>query len=129
MTDMKKLAEQAPQILSASANHLRKLANANVDLAQRNQELEHQLRLHKLARRMEDRGLEQQFNFEEKLSHLQEIDSSKLDSLEQAVELSPGGFKLGSLQIETTGQESSPAPGNTSYKELDEFIESGGALA
>lgn len=128
MSDFNKIAEQAPQILSASAAHLRKLASENVKLAQNVQALEHQLRLHKLARRMEDRGLEPQYNFEEKLAHLQDVDSSRLDSLEQAVELSAGGFKLGSLHDTGESTDTPPAPGAT-YTDLDSYIESGGALA
>jgi hypothetical protein len=97
MTDISKLAGDVPGILAASAQHLRKLAGQNVELLERATAAEHELRLMKIARRMEQRGLEPNLSLEEKVASLHDVDPSKLDSIEHAVELTAGGFTLGRI--------------------------------
>lgn len=131
---MKKLASQVPAVLAETGRHMSKLASRNVELEQENSALRHELRLHKLAHRMEERGLEQSLSFEEKVAHLQSVPTGKLDALEQAVELTHGGFKLGSLQEPDTNPNDNGVAhmelGSAAHeKALDDFIMSGRALS
>lgn len=112
-----------PVTLSLAAKHMRKLASDNAALYDSNQRLAHELRLHKIAMRMEERSLDPGVPLQEKVAQLQEFPPNKLDSLEQAIELSAGGFKLGSLQEADRPSEGS----NSSYAELTSFILSGEA--
>lgn len=98
MPDIKKIASQVPAVLQESAQHMRKLSEDNANLVQENDELRHELRLVKLARRMEERGLEPSLDFDEKVATLRGFDRSKLASFEQAVEITAGGFALGRLE-------------------------------
>lgn len=94
---LQKLAGDVPGILAASSQHMRKLASQNVELLKRAEAAERECRLMKLARRMEARGLEPNLSYEEKLASLREVPQTKLASLEQAVEMAAGGFRLGRL--------------------------------
>jgi hypothetical protein len=100
MSDMDKVAGQVPGIMQTAAEHMRKLAGQNVELVKRAEAAEHEVRLVKLARRMEQRGIEPSLGFDEKLAHLRSIEIGKIASLEQAVELAAGGFRLGRLEAE-----------------------------
>lgn len=104
MSTTNKLASQMPGVLKEAADHMRKLANQNVDLLQENGELKSELRIMKLARRMEERGIEPTLDFDTKVASLREVGDEKLSVIEQAVELAPGGFNLGRLG---GGEESS----------------------
>lgn len=130
--DLQKLASQVPAILAESSKHLSKLASNNVKLSEENSVLRNELRLHKIARRMEDRGLESGLSFEQKIAHLHEVDSSKLDALEAAVELTHGGFKLGSLaEVDEPNNKGvvQEVGSATHFNTLDDFIMSGRALS
>jgi hypothetical protein len=132
MSNMDKLASQVPAVLAEASAHLRKTASRLVEVETENTALRHELRITKLAQRMEARGLEQTLNLGQKMAHLKEVDPTKLDALEHAVELSAGGFKLGSLE-EPSGDNSvedvqSELGSAAHHEALDTFILSGRAL-
>lgn len=121
-----KLAADAPGVLVAGAQLTRKLASQAVELAQRNEALEHELRLHKIAMRMEDRDLEPDMSVEAKVASLRDMEASKLAGIEAAIEMTPGGFKLASLKI--ADETSAPTPRTSggelprNYNALDDII-------
>ena len=128
-----KLAGDVPGVLAASAQHMRKLATANVSLVKRASAAEHELRLMKLARRMEVRGLEPNLSFEEKVAGLQEVSTDKLAVLEQSVELSAGGFNLarvagpddtgsGSRKVASATTGELYSTNDNGADDLDEFV-------
>lgn len=82
---------------------MRTLSTQNVELLKRASSAEHELRLMKLARRMEVRGMEPNLSFEEKVAGLREIPSEKLGSLEEAVEIAAGGVSLGRVATSEDG--------------------------
>jgi hypothetical protein len=98
MSDMDKVAGQVPGIMHEAAQHMRKLAEENVSLVGERDALAHEVRLLKIARRMEQRGIEPNLSFEEKVAKLQEVPVEKLAATEQAIELTAGGFKLGHVE-------------------------------
>ncbi len=98
--DLTKIASDAPAVLLEGAKLTRKLAQDNIDLQERNDALQHELTLHKLAMRMQERGLDPELTLEEKVARLRGVEPTKLAGIEAAVEMSPGGFKLGSLRNE-----------------------------
>jgi hypothetical protein len=124
MTDISKLASAVPSILAETSNCLRKLASTNAGLVKENEDLRHALRVMKIARRMEERALDAGTPYEAKVARLQGFESEKLDTLEHAIELSPGGFKLGSLQQ----QDEEPRGPMDLSKGLEAFILNGSAL-
>lgn len=132
--DMEKLAAEIPAILTESSAQLRKLAHENTQLVEERDAALYELRLNKVARRLEERNLESDLSFTQKLAYLQSIDPSKMDAFEQAIELSTGGFKLGSIQREetVTKESSETLPGELgsrdNHETLDRFILSGSAL-
>lgn len=130
MSDMKKLASQVPAVLAEASATLRKTASRLLDVEQRNEALQNELRVMKLANRMEERGLDPNLDLEKKIAHLQKVDPSKLDALEQAVELSAGGFKLGSLEEANDNVEGVHTDQGSAahHEDLDNFILSGRAL-
>jgi hypothetical protein len=99
MSDEKteKVAGQVPGVMQAAAQHLRKMAADNVTLYKRAESAENEVRRMKLARRMEQRGIEPQLSFEEKVEKLSALDPEKLATTEQAVELAAGGVRLGTV--------------------------------
>lgn len=130
MSDMEKLAAQVPAIVTEARDHLRKMAHSLVAETEKSAALEKELRFHKLARRMEERRIDDALDLESKLAKLASIPESKLDAFEAALELSPGGYKLGSLQHteEETGNsnaEGGPKP----HESLDAWIGSGQAFS
>jgi len=130
MSDTRKMASQVPAVLAEASATLRKTASRLIEAENENGILRNELRLAKIARRMEQRGLEPALDFEQKIAQLKEVQPSKLDALEHAVELTAGGFKLGSLEepndnVEGVHGESVSA---TNYASLDNFILSGRAL-
>lgn len=130
MSNLEKLASDVPGILTAGAEHMRKLATSNVALLERAEGAEHELRLMKLARRMETRGLEPSLSYEEKVASLREHPTEGIGSLEQAVELAAGGFSLGRLEeAGDKGEKVASAQSGEIYHtnagggdDLDEFV-------
>ena len=129
---LQKLASDVPGILTAGAEHMRKLATQNVALLERATGAETELRLVKLALRMESRGIEPSLSYEEKVASLREHPVSGLDSLEQAVELAAGGVSLGRLEeAGDLGQKVASTQAGEIYHinadggdDLDEFVSS-----
>lgn len=122
--ELRKVASDVPGVLLAAAEHLTKLANDNVALEQRAETAEHHVACYKLARRMEERGLQTDLSFDEKVAALQQLPVEKISTMEQAVELSAGGFSLG-----TVAEDSKTAsPGVENPEALESFINSGAAF-
>ena len=96
--NMDKVAGQVPGVMGAAAQHLRKMAGQNIELVKRAEVAEHEVKVMKIARRMDQRGLEPNLSFEEKTAMLRDMDPEKLGSLEQAIELTAGGFRLGHVE-------------------------------
>ena len=119
------LENDVPEVLALSAQHMRKMAHDNTALVQRNEELAHELRLHKIAMRMEERKLEEGVSLAQKVAKLRDIPTEKLASLEQAIELSVGGFKLGSVERPELDESEGSS---SSAHDLDSFIRSGAAF-
>lgn len=132
MSNMNKLASKVPAILAEASAHLRKTASRLVEVEGENTRLRHELRITKIAHRMEERGLDPALNLEAKIAQLHEVAEKRFDALEQAIELSPGGFKLGSLEEpeETDSVEGVPSELGSAahHNALDAFIVSGRAL-
>lgn len=129
MDDLTKLAQDVPGIVKEASDHMRKLAAQNVELAGERDAAVHELRLMKLARRMEQRGLESALSYEDKVASLRDVPSTKLATLESAVELAAGGFRLGQLSTDTNKTASEGAPHGELYRSgengsdtLDDFI-------
>lgn len=125
MNTRQKIAAEIPGVLKIASQHMRKLATQNTTLSQENDSLRHELRLSKIARRMETRGIEPGLSYEDKIASLHAVSVDKLAGLEQAVELAAGGFSLGSLQSDeapakTSGELYRSAGGD----HLDSFITS-----
>lgn len=122
--DLQKLAGNVPEVLRASSQHLVKMAKSHADLLAVSKQQGHELQAYKLARRMEQRGLSPELDFEQKVAKLLETPQEKLATYEQAVELAASGFRLGSvardepLEMGETGGVTDP---------LDAFIRSNGA--
>ncbi len=117
-----KLAADIPGVLRESATHMRKMASDNAKLEKRATDAEHELRLYKIARRMEERGLEANLDHEGKLAALRGIPDTKLAGFEQAIELAAGGLSIGRVSEENK-TSSEPA----SLNDFDDFIASGRA--
>lgn len=119
--DLQKLAGDLQGVLLTSAQHLKKIANSNAELLAVNAQQDRELKAYKLARRMEMRGLNSDLDFEAKVASLLEMPIEKLATLEQAVELAPGGFRLGSVQADDRGVSGEPP---AKVDDLDAFIAS-----
>lgn len=97
---MNKLAEQAqklPELLMAAQQQLTKMAHQNVELAKERDAAVHELRVVKMAQRMEERRIQPARSLEEKVAELRGLSPDKLAHVEHAIELTAGGFTLGSL--------------------------------
>lgn len=130
MSELSKLASSIPAIMAEAVPHMRKMAQTVLDQDEEIQGLKNELRLSKIARRMEERRVDSSLDFDQKIAKLKEIDISRLDAVEQAVEMSAGGFKLGSLQeTEASNGVEGAVPGTQNHDLLDTFILSGRALA
>ena len=134
-TDNEKVAAQVPVMMQTAAQHLRKMAADNVDLVKRADSAEREVRLYKLARRMEVRGIEPNLSFEDKVAKLGDIPEEKLARMEQAIELAAGGVRLGTVGSVQTDTDGKTAGRGELYKgesdgsdTLDNFIESQGAF-
>lgn len=128
MENMEKIAAQVPVIVTEARDHLRKMAHSLVTEIEKSAALERELRLHKLARRMEARRIDDELDFDEKLAKLASIPNGRLDSFETALEMSPGGFKLGSLQDqEETSAGTEGLSSTEAQNQLDTWISSNAA--
>lgn len=116
-----KLAGDLQGVLHTSAEHMTKLANQVAELSAINQRQDHELKAMKLARRLEERGLSPELTFDQKVAQLLTTPLEKLATMEQAVELASGGFRLGTTQsddFQTSGSDGKVAD------PLDAFISS-----
>lgn len=136
--NMEKVAAQIPDMQDAAAAHLEKVAGQNVQLVKRAESAEHELRLMKMARRMEERHVLPDLSFDEKIAKLQEVPLDKLASMEQAIEMTAGGVRLGTVERADDGEPTKRASGTTgeTYQrgpdgsdELESFIEAQEALS
>jgi hypothetical protein len=124
-TELQKLAADLPAVLTAAAEHLEKMAGDHAAVIQENDQLIHELSAHKLARRLEQRGLSSELDYEAKVAKLLEMPVEKLASMDEAIELASGGFRLGSVETdEKTASEGSQAGGDP----LDTYIASNAAF-
>jgi hypothetical protein len=105
MSDHTKIAGQVPGIMHEAAQHMRKLAEDNVELTQERDILFHENRLMKIAMRMEQRGLDPNLSFEEKMAKLEGVPAEKLATFEQAIEMAAGGFRLGTTESSRDGEK------------------------
>lgn len=122
MDDMTKLAGDVPGILQEAAQVTRKLASANLDLVRERDEALHQLRVTKLAQKMQERGIDPHLSFEEKVAHLQQHEETKIAAFEAGLNLLvPGSrFSLGQLEEKVAGSEHG-APESSSAS-VNDFI-------
>jgi len=128
-TSMDKVAAQIPTMVTEARDHLRKMAHSLVTEREKRSAVERELRLHKIARRLEERRIDDELSFEQKLNKLASLKSKKLDTFETALELSPGGFKLGALQENDSNNNAGGEDGQGSQarSDLDAWIASGAA--
>ena len=131
MNTLTKIAQDAPAMLLEGARLTRKLAQENVDLQSAKDAVTHDLIVHKLAMRMQERGLEPGLSLSEKGAMLGNVDRSKLAAIEAAVEMSAGGFKLATLRVEEEEQSAQVGPkvngelgSSAHYTSLDNTIRS-----
>lgn len=128
MNEMTKVAGQVPGIMQEAAQHMRKLAEDNVSLSQECDALRKQLTVEKIARRMEQRGLEPELDFDGKVAKLASLEPSKLATMEQAIELAGGSFRLGRVQdADKTASDGSFVRSGSSADDLDNFFASNAA--
>lgn len=125
---MTKVAGQIPGVLHEASQHMRKIAEENVTLVEENDALRRELTNMKLARRMEQRGLEPALSFDEKVAKVAEMPGEKLASLEGAIEMAAGGFRLGTVQEQPQDGEKRAAKGELYHAQeggddLDGFVE------
>jgi hypothetical protein len=117
-----KLAADLPAVLQEAANHMELMSHKLASSEKRASDMELELRAMKLARRMEDRGVNQGLTFEQKVAELRGAGLDKLATVEQALEMATGGFRLGAA-VEA---EVSPSVG-AGADPLGDFITSGNA--
>jgi hypothetical protein len=122
--ELQKLAGDLQGVLSTTSQHLRKMANAQAELLATNKQQDHELKAYKLARRMEQRGLASELDYEQKVAKLLETPIEKLATMEQAVELATGGFRLGSVQTDDKTAADDELGGTPGPDVLDSFITS-----
>lgn len=130
--DMNKVAADVPAMMHSAATHMRKLAGSNVELSKRAQSAEHELRVMKIARRMDLRGLHPNLSYEEKIASLRDYSTEKLATTEAAIDLAAGGVRMPQLQQTETAHKvasgENRAPGESDSDPLEEYIESQAAL-
>lgn len=107
-----------PGVLREAASHLTKIAAENVALEERATSAETEVRLMKIARRMEERHLDTNLSFEEKVAQLRGYTAQKLASVEAGIEFVTNGASLG-----TVGDAKTATDGAS----IDDFILSGAA--
>jgi hypothetical protein len=103
---------------------MRKIAADNAELNETNAELSKENQAMKLARRMEQRGLEPGLDFEAKVAHIMSMDQAKIATFEQAIEMAHSGFSLGAADTE----DKTAAGGSSDGDVLSNFITSQAAF-
>lgn len=125
--ELQKLAGDLQGVLTTASQHLKKMASAHANLLAENQQKDHELKAYKLARRMEQRGISPELDFEAKVASLLDTPVEKLATMEQAVELASGGFRLGSVQTDDKTAHDGDV-GSPGADVLDAFISSNAAF-
>lgn len=93
---MEKLSNvQVGEMMKLAASSLRSLAEENQELKEKVAAFELKERVEKIASQMEDKGLNPELSFEEKVSSLMRKDN--LDAVEEAIGMSAPQTKLASL--------------------------------
>lgn len=124
-TSFEKIASEAPDLVREAGNHMRKVATALVVSEKLAKDLGHELQLHKLARRMEQRGIESGLDFETKLARLSEIPREKLAAFEQGIELAAAGGGFGAVM---SAEDKLARSTTASAETFGEWIAAGGHL-
>ncbi len=119
--ELNKLAGDLQGVLMTASQHLTTMASAHAELLKQNETLNHELAAMKLARRMEQRGLSPELDFEAKVARLLDTPHAKFAAMEQAIELATGGFRLGSVQADDRLVQ---GEGGSSPDVLDAYISS-----
>jgi hypothetical protein len=86
---------QIGQMMKVAAHSIRLLSEENQRLREKVAQFEHRARVEKVASLMEEKGLQPELSFEEKVAVLSQKDN--LDVIEEAVNLSAPQFKLASV--------------------------------
>ncbi len=120
--DRIKLAEETQAILLDAAKTMETQSRELVKTAQQRDAALRELRIMKLAKLMEDRGIASELDFNAKVAELSRAENAKLATMEQAIELSAGGFRLGST-YDSAQDVSGPSSGDP----LEAYIMSGSA--
>lgn len=113
-----------PGLLRESSQLIQKLAADNESLMDENEALRKEVRVIKLAARMEDLGVDPTLSLEEKVASLGSMSERSLMGIEAATELNMPGFSLGSLKA---SDETSTPSASASADALDNFVLSGRA--
>lgn len=128
MSEMTKVAGQVPGIMQEAAQHMRKLAEDNTMLVQERNALQHQLLCEKIAQRMAERGIESELDHRGKVAKLTSLEPSKLATMEQAIELAGGSFRLGRVEeADKAASDSSFVRSDAGSDDLDNFLASNAA--
>lgn len=107
-----------PGVLREAASYTRKVAEENIALEKRAEAAEHELRLVKIARRMEERQLEASLSYDDKLAALRKYTPEKLAQVEAGIEfVTTGGF----------GAVGDDTHKGTAAMTMDDFVLSGAA--
>jgi hypothetical protein len=86
---------QIGQMMKVAAHSIRLLSEENQQLREKVAQFEHRARVEKVASLMEEKGLQPELSFEEKVAALSQKDN--LDVIEEAVGLSAPQLKLASV--------------------------------
>lgn len=128
---LRKLAADMPTVLRASAQSIRGLTNKLASLETTHDAQSLELKAYKLARRMEQRGLNPETGFEEKVAHIKTFGHEKMAAFEQAIEMAPvtnsSGFRLGTTDPEEK-TATAQAGGSSGNDVLSDYIMSQAAF-
>lgn len=126
-----KVAQDTPAIMREAGASLRKLASANISLEKRASNAERELHAIKLARRLEERGLNADFSFDQKVAKILDMPQAKLAGLEAGIELAASGGGLGSVMSDEDAKTAAAlTPGaSVSDTDFDAFILNGSAYS
>lgn len=104
---------QVGQMMKVAASSIRNLSEENKQLKEKVAQYEHQARAEKIASQMEEKGLQPELSFEEKVAGL--VRRENLDVVEEAIGLSAPQLKLasvhedGAVKVEGADTEGSAA--------------------
>lgn len=104
-----KLASDIPALLTEAASHMEQLSTKLAAQEKRANDMEHELRSMKLARRMEERQLHSNLSYEQKVAQLREATPEKLAQIESGIEYAAQGFRLGATAQPEDPSSASPA--------------------